>query len=152
MILKKCKLDVKSGGVLNVSDVNFSVKSENKDYVTLIKQGKFYYVYDTDALILNHIFDYKILSGLKCGFPDTSLEKVVSKLEELKISYCIKSYGNIIENKKFKNLNDYTRISILAKKTADLKNRLDILVKTIKISDKETLERVIESIEECLRL
>ena len=55
-------------------------------------------------------------------------------------------------SKQFKNLNDYTRISIIARKTALLKNRLDILMKTIKTSNKETLERVIESIEECLRL
>ena len=94
----------------------------------------------------------KIISGLRCGFPNNSLEKVLNKLEELKISYQVKYLDKIIRTKQFKNLNDYTRISIIARKTALLKNRLDILMKTIKTSNKETLERVIESIEECLRL
>lgn len=109
-------------------------------------------MYDTDALILNYLFDYKILSGPRCGFPDSSLEKVVTKLEELKISYKIKNINEIIKNKQYKNLNDYIKVSIIAKKTVLLKHRIDILVKEIKASNKETLERVIESIEKCLRL
>ena len=109
-------------------------------------------MYDTDALIFNYLFDYKILPNLRCGFPNNSLEKVLNKLEELKISYQVIYFDKIIKAKRFKNINDYTRISILANKTALLKNRLDILIKTIKTSNKETLENVIESIEKCLRL
>ena len=152
MIFNKCKLDVKSGGETNVKRIDNKTVNQ-KDYVLIVKQnGKFCYVYDTDALIFNYIFDYKIISGLRCGFPNNSLEKVLNKLEELKISYQVKYLDKIISTKQFKNLNDYTRISIIARKTALLKNRLDILMKTIKTSNKETLERVIESIEECLRL
>ena len=152
MIFNKRKLDVKSRS--NPQQILIDSQNVNqKDYVLIVKQnGKFCYVYDTDALIFNYIFDYKIISGLRCGFPNNSLEKVLNKLEELKISYQVKYLDKIISTKQFKNLNDYTRISILARKTALLKNRLDILMKTIKTSNKEILERVIESIEECLRL
>ena len=87
MIFNKCKLDVKSGGGTNVKRVDNKTVNQ-KDYVLIVKQnGKFCYVYDTDALIFNYIFDYKIISGLRCGFPNNSLEKVLNKLEELKISY-----------------------------------------------------------------
>ena len=137
MIFNKRKLDVKSGGATNVNPVD-SQNVNRKDYVLIVKQnGKFCYVYDTDALIFNYLFDYKIISNLRCGFPNNSLGKVLSRLEELKISYQVKYLDKIIQTKQFKNLNDYTRISILARKTALLKNRLDILMKTIKTSNKK---------------
>ena len=140
------------GGVLNVNKVDTDNVNE-KDYVLIHKRaGKFYYVYDTDALIFNYLFDYKIVQGLRCGFPDNSLDKVLNKLEDAKISYRVKYSEKIIKQKNYKNLNDYVRISILAKKSADVKNRLDILVKVIKTSNLKTLEEVIESIEKCLKL
>ena len=87
MIFNKRKLDVKSGGATNVNPID-SQNVNRKDYVLIIKQnGKFCYVYGTDALIFNYLFDYKIISNLRCGFPNNSLGKVLSRLEELKISY-----------------------------------------------------------------
>ena len=57
MIFNKCKLDVKSGGETNVKRIDNKTVNQ-KDYVLIVKQnGKFCYVYDTDALIFNYIFD-----------------------------------------------------------------------------------------------
>ena len=121
----------------------------------LIKRsgGKFFCVYDTDALIFNFLFGYMLLPNLKCGFPDNALNKVINKLEELSISYKIEGYQEkFLKEKDFENLNDYIKLSIVAKKTADLNTRLDLLIKNIKLADRKTIEHVIEYIEQCLRL
>ncbi len=151
MFLKKYKPDVKSGG--GVPNVNDDVKKDVKNYVLIKKgKGKFFTVYDTDALIINFLFGYKILPGLKCGFPDNSLSKVLIKLEDFKISYKVIILDKLVKEKNYKNINDYTKLSIISKKTADANNRLDLLIKNIKSADQATLERIIEYIEQCLKL
>ena len=49
--------------------------------------GKFYKVRGMDAYIMNMIFGYKVLNGDVCGFPDTTLNKVINTLNDSKISY-----------------------------------------------------------------
>ena len=94
-----------------------------------------------------------LLPNLKCGFPDNALNKGINKLEELSISYKIEGYQEkFLKEKDFENLNDYIKLSIVAKKTADLNTRLDLLIKNIKQADRKTIEHVIEYIEQCLRL
>ena len=44
------------------------------------------------------------------------------------------------------------KLSIISKKTADANNRLDLLIKNIKSADQTTLEKIIEYIEQCLKL
>ncbi len=95
---------------------------------------------------------YRVTPGPKVGFPDNALSKVINRLEENKISYRVIKKGQFEKEYNYKKINQYAKFMNVARKTALLKNRLDILMKTIKTSNKETLERVIESIEECLRL
>ena len=57
-----------------------------------------------------------------------------------------------MKEKNYKNINDYTKLSIISKKTADANNRLDLLIKNIKSADQVTLEKIIEYIEQCLKL
>ena len=40
--------------------------------------GKFYKARGMDAYIMNMIFGYKVLNGDVCGFPDTTLNKVIN--------------------------------------------------------------------------
>ncbi|MBP3920074.1 MAG: hypothetical protein J6D28_00745 [Bacilli bacterium] len=61
-------------------------------YIILIKSGNFYITLDNDALIVSNIFNYKIKdssSVIRTGFPLDSLNKVVSKLEDLSINYLV---------------------------------------------------------------
>lgn len=46
------------------------IKNKAKDYINLVKgNGKFYNVYNEDAIILNYLLKYKILDNNSCGFP-----------------------------------------------------------------------------------
>ena len=93
-----------------------------------------------------------VLPGIKCGFPDNTLNKVLKKLDDLFISYKVFINDKLIKEKDFKDWNDYIKLSVVAKHRANLNDRLDLLIKRIKLSDREILEKVIGVIEECLRL
>ena len=47
----------------------------NKNYIAIRKSGKFYNVFDDDALI----FNYNIIN-YKAGFPESAYQKVINKL------------------------------------------------------------------------
>ena len=51
------------------------------------ENGIFFSAYNEDAWILSYIFDYKLVDGIKVGFPENVIEKIKNKLEEYKISY-----------------------------------------------------------------
>ena len=66
-----------------------SLKKEYEHYLILLKSGNFYISLNNDAIIMNNIFEYKILdnnSYIKIGFPITSLNKIITKLDELEIN------------------------------------------------------------------
>ena len=74
----------------NISTNTSSKIIKDKDYIVMYKgKGTFISIYDEDAFIFNLLFGYKILPGLKCGFPNTALEKVLNYLETNKVSYKI---------------------------------------------------------------
>ena len=52
----------------------------------------------------------------------------------------------MIKEKDFKDRNDYIKLSVVAKHRANLNDRLDLLIKRIKLSDREILEKVIKII------
>lgn len=69
-----------------------NLKKEYEYYLILIKNGNFYISLNNDAIIMNSIFEYKIIdnnSYIKIGFPITSLTKITSKLDKLEINYLI---------------------------------------------------------------
>ena len=88
----------------------YEQKIKYKDYVIFIKCGNFYEVFENDALIINHLFNYKIKSfsnTFKAGFPVSKLDDVTLKLSDLKVNYLvIKPDDNIIG--KFSN-NTYSK-------------------------------------------
>ena len=60
------------------------LKLDYKEYVILFKSGSFYVSFDEDSLILNKIFNYKIIelkNNIKSQFPLNSLETVINKLK-----------------------------------------------------------------------
>ena len=61
-----------------------------KQYLEIFKNNScFYHAYGIDTYIINLIFNYKVLPNNKCGFPESVYEKVIEKIEDLKISYQI---------------------------------------------------------------
>lgn len=60
----------------------------NKKSILIRKVGLFYNVFDNDALIINYLFDYKIINN-RCGFPINAIEKVKNTLSDKKVNYII---------------------------------------------------------------
>ena len=124
------------------------LNDETRDYILIIKDsGKFYRTYDKDALIINVLIGYQILPGLRVGFLDNALSKVINRLAENRISYRVIVKGQIEKEYNYKKLNQYNKFVNIASKTADLNSRLELIVKKIKKADEEKIIRIIDYLE-----
>ena len=102
-----------------------SIKHEYKECLVLIKSGSFYITFYDDALILNYLFNYKVINN-KVGFPISNLDKVLSKLDNNNISYYIdNNYNN-------NPINNYNNILYNAKTNYFNNTNLDLLIDEIK--------------------
>ena len=85
------------------------VSEETQKYIIITQSsGKFFEVYGYDAFIFSYLFGYKIIQNgktYKCGFPDSSIIKIINKLSDLKISYQIIYRGKNPYVKDFKKIN-----------------------------------------------
>ena len=68
------------------------IKDKNVDKVVIIKYGNFYRCVNNDALITSYLLKYKITIRRSVGFPINTLDKVLEKLKDYKVS-CIVIYG-----------------------------------------------------------
>ena len=86
-----------------------NIKSNNKELLVILKNGKFYYVYDEDIYIIYYFYNYKIKDNILC-FPDNNINKITKKLKEYNIGYIIfdnninKEYGDYLYYLKYINL------------------------------------------------
>lgn len=82
------------------------LKSEDLECIYLFLCGNFYIALDSDAIILNELFDMKLtkFSNLcdKCGFPINALEKYEEKLKYKNIKY--KVLNEVSEDKKLEKI------------------------------------------------
>lgn len=103
--------------------------AESKHYVAIFKkEGKFLTVFNEDALIFNFLFGYKVLTNLKCGFPNNILEKNLKILEESNISYKIFDKDKEVAFKDFGNKNNYDDVLNKFINYSSLNNRLDLFI------------------------
>ena len=109
--------------------------------------SKFYKVRGMDAYIMNMIFGYKVLNGDVCGFPDTTLNKVINTLTDSKISYQIIDVDKEPIIKEFGKINSYSKYLQKALESIDKKKKIDILIEKIENCDNEKLEKIIKVIE-----
>ena len=79
-----------------------NIKKDYKNYIVLIKKGNFYYSYDEDALVINYLFDYKIINN-KVGFPINTINKVLNILKKEDISSVVLEGNDIKINKILEN-------------------------------------------------
>lgn len=119
-----------------MKDIYNKYKYDFSDYILLIKSGNFYICLKSDAIIINNIFNYKIIESknyIKTGFPLNSLSKVIDRLTELNINYLLVG-TDIIKKQKFKNnnypkylkMNDYSIINNRINKISEiLKNNIN---------------------------
>lgn len=126
-----------------IKDIFYNYKMKYLKYIILIKSGNFYLALGDDAKIINNILGYQIKefsNTIKVGFPIISLNKVIDKLDSLKINYMVID-KNVDLKRKF-NKNNYNvylvkrnnedRIEDINLKLLDMKNNnIDILLTKI---------------------
>lgn len=99
------KIKIESSGC-RMYDRYLELKKDYKDSVILIKSGKFYRTYDSDAVILNYLMCYQIMDN-KVGFPLEGLFKVRGKLKSSCINYVIVDGSNVISEELSENKYEY---------------------------------------------
>ena len=88
----------------------YTYKVKYKEYIVMLKYGNFYEILGNDALIINKLFGYKLnkLSNtFKVGFPVSSLENIINKLNNYSINYIVIDKEKITKKKEFE-LNNYS--------------------------------------------
>lgn len=144
---------------MSILTVVRNIKQVHKDYILLVKLGKFYYCYGKDTYIISYFFGYKLnlvdSTIYSCGFPSESLNKILVKLEKEKINYIIVDRRNnyAIEAKEnYKNLNSYYKYFNEAKEKIGIKLRIkkinDYLINN---SNKKEIKDLLLEIENFIR-
>lgn len=113
--------------------------------VEIRKNGGFYLVFGDDTFIIHYFFGYKIKDDGCIGFPLAAYDKVIGKLDELNINYCVSS--NNIE-KDFGKKNRYDEFVLKGKKKFDIGFRIDQIVLRLERFSEADIDRVIDFIEE----
>ena len=85
---------------------NFNIKNKElydnykKDYnkkIVFIRDSKFYYTYESDAIIMWNLFDYKWHNNC-IAFGDSASRKVFNLLKNKSIGYIVISNENLVVN------------------------------------------------------
>lgn len=126
------------------------LKIEYKDYIILIKSGSFYISFDEDAIILNKIFGYKIVSlknNVKVGFPTSLIDKNSNILESKKINYLIIENKKVLSSIKFK-FNNYKKYRENYLDFINIDMRISSINKRLKdISNSDSITNILDEIE-----
>lgn len=126
--------------------------------IIMIKMGTFYHAYGRDSYILSYLFNYQVkkiqTNYSTCGFPASGLSKVLSKLEELEISYIILNKSEnyeIIEEEDFKGKNKYNELYNKSYNYVSRKNRIDSIYQFLleSISEEQIKDKILR-IEEII--
>lgn len=125
------------------------LKLDYKEYVILFKSGSFYISFDEDSIILNKLFNYKIINlknNIKIGFPLGNIDIVLKKLENLKINYIIIDNKNIIN--KYENENNvFSNYTSSVYEVININNRIEKIVDKLKSIDSDSINGVLNQIE-----
>lgn len=125
------------------------LKLEYREYVILFKNGSFYISFDEDSIILNKIFNYKILNlknNIKVGFPLNNIDMVKEKLEELNINYIIVDDKSIVVEYKSEN-NYFSKYTSSVFEIISINNRINKIVDKLKVIDNDRIKNVLDEIE-----
>ena len=120
---------------LKHEDIYKDLRFYHENYVIFMKYGNFYRVFDEDTYILNYLTNYKIYDN-RLGFPISEIDRIISLLNDFKISYVI--YNKDIIINKGNNYNNYL-------KSGKEKNYKLDLIKYINDLDITILESIIDN-------
>lgn len=115
---------------MNLSEIYEEMKQENNDAIAFIKSGKFYLTYENDATIISYLFGYKKTKG-KVGFPLESINKVLKKLDEDRISYALYN-GSIVlfdDNNYYKFFEEANKDIVISGMTNDLTKKIKDIIR-----------------------
>ena len=129
----------------------FDLKSKNKDFIVIIKNGIFYNVLGRDCYIIKNILGYKVNNfggTIKAGFPIRSLNKVLDTLDKLKINYLV--YESEIVLKAHYNSENY---ELFLKDNLSINDRIKCIYEKLnEIKYDEKIFKVLESVEKiCMK-
>lgn len=133
-------------------------KEIHPESIILIKMGTFYHAYGRDSYILSYLFNYQVkkvqCNYSTCGFPSSGLNKVLSKLEELEVSYIIINKSEnyeVVEEEDFKSKNKYNEMYNKAYNYVSKKNRIDSIYQFLieSIAEEKVKEKIVR-IEEII--
>lgn len=124
----------------------FDLKSKNKDFIVIIKNGIFYNVLGRDCYIIKNILGYKVSNfggTIKAGFPIRSLNKILDTLDKLKINYLV--YESEIVLKAHYNSENY---ELFLKDNLSINDRIKCIYEKLnEIKYDEKIFKVLESVE-----
>lgn len=143
---------------MRITNVIKVMKKVNPEKVLLLKVGNFYYQYGRDSYIMGYTFGYKVKIIENAipfsSFPKEALNKVITKLEDNKISYIIidKSQNyEVLEEQNYKRENNYLNCYDKSHEYIKKRNRIDNIYKElIKNIKEETIKEKIKQIEEII--
>ena len=129
----------------------FDLKSKNKDFIVIIKNGIFYNVLGRDCYIIKNILGYKVSNfggTIKAGFPIRSLNKVLDTLDKLKINYLV--YESEIVLKAHYNSENH---ELFLKDNLSINDRIKCIYEKLnEIKYDEKIFKVLESVEKiCMK-
>lgn len=134
-------------------DFFMGLKIEYKEYIILFKSGSFYVCFNEDAIVMNKIFNYKLVElkeNVKIGFPISLIDKNLNILEKNKINYIIVEQKNIIARRKYK-FNNYCKYSENLDYVLNVCSRIQSITKKLQyIKDYKKIENILNQIEEIL--
>lgn len=125
-------------------DLFRQLKLDYKECVILFKSGNFYICFDEDAVVLNNIFNYKIIelkNNIKVGFPINLFDKNIDILNSKKINYIIIDNKQIVNSKEFK-LNNYTKYSSSPFNIISKYSRIKNISEKLKLISNEKLDMI----------
>lgn len=133
-------------------------KEVHPESLIMIKMGTFYHAYGKDSYILAYLFGYQVkkvqTNYSTCGFPSSGLSKILSKLEELEISYIILNKSDnyeVEEEQNFKSKNKYNEMYNKSYSYVSKKNRIDSIYQFLleSITEERIKEKIVR-IEEII--
>ncbi len=125
------------------------LKLDYKEYIILFKSGSFYISFDEDSIILNRLFNYKIINlknNIKIGFPLNSIDLVLRKLEKLRINYVIIDNKNIINQKEYED-NNFSKFTSSVFEIISINSRIEKIIEKLKSIDNDSIKDILGKIE-----
>lgn len=136
---------------MKATDIYFEFKKKHPNYIVLMQMGNFFEILGSDCYIIHDIFKYKISpysKTIRSGFPLNSLNKVMDKLDSLKINYIVIKSGDVLLKRKF-NINHYN--SYLKTETLNASERILIIYhKLLSLEKTSNIDSILSKVEKVL--